>query len=193
MYIEAPDAGDPGVRRFLEANTDKDGRRMNLLSAWAWRPEVFEGFVALRNLLTGQSGLSAREQALIVCATAAALGDSYCALAWGRKLGDAAGPGVAASVLASRTDAGLDAREAALQAWAGKVVHGPNQTCAADVQLLRDAGFGEREIFEATAFIAFRLAFSTVNDALGLQPDAYLAAALPEAVRAAVDYGRPVA
>ena len=48
----------------------------------------------------------------------------------------------------------------------------------------------DREIFEATVFIAFRLAFSTVNDALGAAPDAQLAAAVPEIVRAAVTYGR---
>ena len=42
------------------------------------------------------------------------------------------------------------------------------------------------EIFEATAFVAFRLAFSTVNDALGAQPDWQLVAAAPQRVRAAV-------
>ena len=39
-------------------------------------------------------------------------------------------------------------------------------------------------------FVAFRLAFSTVNDALGAVPDKQLADAAPEPVRAAVSYGR---
>jgi hypothetical protein len=56
--------------------------------------------------------------------------------------------------------------------------------------LLREVGLGEREIFEATAFVAFRLAFSTVNDALGAAPDKQLADAAPPTVRAAVDFGR---
>jgi hypothetical protein len=47
------------------------------------------------------------------------------------------------------------------------------------------------EIFEATAFIAFRLAFSAINDALGAAPDKQLADAAPGPVRAAVSYGRP--
>jgi hypothetical protein len=42
-----------------------------------------------------------------------------------------------------------------------------------------------------TAFIDFRLAFSTINDALGAAPDLEVAAAAPEPVRAAVSYGRP--
>ena len=44
-----------------------------------------------------------------------------------------------------------------------------------------------------TLFIAFRQAFSTVNDALGVQPDRRLSELVPPEVRAAVDYGRPVA
>jgi hypothetical protein len=49
----------------------------------------------------------------------------------------------------------------------------------------------EQEIFEATVFIAFRLAFSTVNDALGARPDWQLAAAASPEVRDAVTFGRP--
>ena len=61
----------------------------------------------------------------------------------------------------------------------------------ADVQTLREAGLSDRAIFEATAHIAFRLAFSTVNDALGAAPDAQAAEAAPKAVREAVTFGRP--
>jgi len=41
--------------------------------------------------------------------------------------------------------------------------------------------------------VALRLAFSTINDSLGAQPDAQLAQSLPREVREAVTYGRPVA
>ena len=50
---------------------------------------------------------------------------------------------------------------------------------------LRELGLGDREIFEATAFVAFRLAFSTINDALGAAPDKQLADTAPTQVRAA--------
>jgi hypothetical protein len=39
---------------------------------------------------------------------------------------------------------------------------------------------------------AFRVAFSTVNDALGARPDRALADAAPPEVREAVSYGRAV-
>jgi hypothetical protein len=56
-----------------------------------------------------------------------------------------------------------------------------------------DAGLDDGQIFAITSFVAFRLAFSTINDSLGAQPDAQLARSVPQEVREAVTYGRPVA
>ena len=75
--------------------------------------------------------------------------------------------------------------------WARRVATDPNSTTAADVDGLREVGLSDRQIFEATVFITLRMAFSTVNDALGAQPDAQLAQAVPPPIRAAVSYGRP--
>ena len=73
------------------------------------------------------------------------------------------------------------------------MVRDPNATRAEDVEDLRRAGFSDQEIFDATTLIAFRLAFSTVNDALGARPDPEVVDAAPPEVRSAVGYGRPVA
>jgi hypothetical protein len=54
-------------------------------------------------------------------------------------------------------------------------------------------GFTDREIFDATAWIAVRLAFSTVNDALGAPPDPQLVERCPPVIREAVTYGRSAA
>jgi alkylhydroperoxidase family enzyme len=72
----------------------------------------------------------------------------------------------------------------------------PGSTTPADISRLHDAGLADRQIFEATVLIAWRMAFTAftaVNGALGAQPDAQLASAAPAAVRAAVSYGRPPA
>jgi alkylhydroperoxidase family enzyme len=89
-------------------------------------------------------------------------------------------------------DHGLSDSEQALATWARKVARNPNTTTAADVQALRDAGFSDAQIFSITVFIALRLAFATVNDALGVSPDAGLRSALPPAVLDAVSVGRPI-
>jgi alkylhydroperoxidase family enzyme len=127
-----------------------------------------------------------------VTAAASALGDSYCSLAWGGKLGEASDAALAAEVLTG-SDAGLTDQEKAIAAWARKVAKDPNATRPADIQVLRDCGLDDGQIFAITAFVALRLAFSAINDSLGAQPDAQLALSLPQDVREAVTYGRPVA
>jgi alkylhydroperoxidase family enzyme len=91
------------------------------------------------------------------------------------------------------TDTGLTGQEKAMAAWARKITRNPNATTPADIQALRDAGLGDGQIFAITAFVALRLAFATINDSLGAQPDTELAQSLPREVRQAVTYGRPVA
>lgn len=76
--------------------------------------------------------------------------------------------------------------------WARQVARDPNAATAADVQVLRDAGFTDSQIFTITVFVALRLAFSTVNDALGLRPDAALSTTAPGDVVHAVTFGRPI-
>jgi alkylhydroperoxidase family enzyme len=120
---------------------------------------------------------------------ASTLGDSYCSLAWGAKLVAESSPEVAAGVLRG-SDEGLSESDAALARWARKVTRDPNATDEMDVQTLRDVGFSDRQIFAITAFISFRIAFSTVNDALGAQPDRELVDRSSEPIREVVTYGR---
>ena len=192
MFIEAPPPSGE-TERVYKSSADAQGFVMNLTRAWAWRPDVFEGFAALRNQLTNASTLSRRDQAVIVCATAAQLGDSYCCYAWGRTLVQEGGPESAAAIIKATDSDALTRRDRALAGWARKVAAAPNATSDADVESLRQEGFSERDIFEATAFIAFRLAFSMVNDALGVQPDWQLAETAHPAVGQAITFGRAAA
>ena len=139
----------------------------------------------------GSTTLSDREQAIVVAATVSQFGDSYCSLAWGGKLAKLAGDETAGGVIAGGVPGDLSPREAALCEWCRAVVRDPMATTADQVDALRAAGFDDREIFEATLLLSLRLAFSTVNDALGAQPDRQLAEAVPARVRAAVTFGRP--
>lgn len=190
MFLPIPTTTD-AVERIYKSTQAAQGFVMNLTSAWAWRPDVYESFAALRSQLTAKSGLSKRDQAVLVCAAASQLRDSYCSLAWGKTLAAEAGAAAAAAVLTGADDVALTQRDRSLAAWARKVVADPNSTTPADVAALRSAGFDDRTIFEVTAFVAFRLAFSTVNDALGADPDWQLVDTVPPEVRSAVTYGRP--
>ena len=126
---------------------------------------------------------------MLVTAAASALGDAYCSLAWGKKLAEASSPEVAATVIEGETE-GLPDDERALAQWARLVARDPNAVTEADVDALRRAGFGDDQIFALTMFVSLRLAFATVNDALGASPDRELSDDVPDAVRAAVTFGR---
>jgi uncharacterized peroxidase-related enzyme len=187
---------EPPVSAEVQALYDDDladgGYVWNVSRLWAHQPGTVGALFDLMSAAFKASGLSFRQRGILVTAAASALGDAYCSLAWGGKLAGASDAALAAGIL-NGSDAGLTDQEKAMAAWARKVVRDPNATTAADVQELRDAGLDDGQVFAITAFVALRLAFSTINDALGAQPDAQLAESLPPEVRNAVTFGRPVA
>jgi uncharacterized peroxidase-related enzyme len=190
MFLGEPPANEATEAAYT-ADLDDDGYVGNVTRLWCWRPDLLTSFAALRAGLMKNSALTDREWAVLVTSTAATLSDSYCSLAWGPRLAELTDDETAAQILSGELAPHLSDREAALAAWARQVVRDPNATTSDDVVRLREVGLGDREVFEATAFIAFRLAFSTVNDALGASPDMQLADEAPDLVRAAVSYGRP--
>jgi len=187
---------EPPVSAEAQGLYDEDlaesGYVWNVTRLWAHQPDTMKQLFGLMSQAFKRSGLSFRQRGILVISAATALGDSYCTLAWSEKLGKAEDNALVAAVL-DGSGTGLTDQETALAAWARKVARDPNATGATDVQALREAGFDDGQIFAVTAFVALRLAFSTINDALGAQPDALLAQALPAEVREAVTYGRPVA
>lgn len=180
------------IRSCFDESVAADGYVPNHTRLWAWRPDMDRDFIALRSRLLSTTSLTERERALIVSAAVSTMGDSYCSIAWGSKLASLTSESDAALVIAHRDPESLTTREKALAAWVRKVVRDPNSTTKADVDELRAAGLEEREIFEATLLVAYRLAFSTVNDALGCSPDRELYDAAPLELRNAVTFGRGV-
>jgi uncharacterized peroxidase-related enzyme len=180
----------PAVQALYDEDVDGGGFVWNVSRLWAYQPETMDHLFDLMSEAFTPSGLSFRQRGILVAATAATLGDSYCSLAWGGKLAGASDAGLAAAVL-SGSDEGLTEPEHAMASWARMVANDPNATTSTDIQKLRDAGLSDEQIFAITVFVSLRLAFSTVNDALGAQPDAKLVASLPSDVVTAVTYGRP--
>jgi uncharacterized peroxidase-related enzyme len=190
-FLQEPPVS-PRVQALYDEDLADGGYIWNLSRLWAHQPETLKRLFELMSQAFTPSGLTFRQRGILVTAAASALGDSYCSLAWGGKLGTASDAAVAAGVL-NGSDAGLTDQEKAMAAWARKVATDPNATAPADIQALRDAGLDDGQIFAITSFVALRLAFSTINDALGTQPDAQLALSVPHQVREAVTYGRPAA
>jgi len=189
MFLSDPPLTDE-LRTSFERAKAEDGYLANHTRLWGWRPDMDSAFLALRMRVISTTSLSERECALIVSAAVSTVRDSYCSLSWGTKLAGLIGDADATRVIKDRDPEALTARERALARWVRKVVRDPNSTTRGDVDELRSAGLDDREIFEATLLAAYRLAFSTVNAALGAAPDIELVEAAPVDLRGAVDFGR---
>lgn len=187
-FLEMPPTS-ADVKRMYDETIAQQGFLMNLTRLWAHQPALHHGLFGLVEQAVRAGGLTFRQRAILIVAAASTFGDGYCSLAWGRKLSGVAGEDMAERVLRGDDD-GLDPAERALAGWARRVVRDPNATEARDVQPLREAGYDDAQIFAITVFVALRLAFAIVNDALGARPDAELLATVPGAVRQAVTYGR---
>jgi uncharacterized peroxidase-related enzyme len=179
------------ARAIFDEDIDEVGFVMNVSRLWAHRPEAMAALFELMHLVISARPFTDRERGILITACASSFGDSYCSLAWGTRLAGLAGPQLAGGILRGE-DNGLTAPEQAMAAWARRVARDPNGTSAADVAELRQAGFSDSDIFAMTVFVALRVAFSTVNDALGVRPDAQYRSEAPAAVLDAVTYGRPI-
>jgi uncharacterized peroxidase-related enzyme len=180
----------PAAQALVDEDLADDGYVWNATRLWSYQPENLAQLFELMSATFAASGLDRRQRGILVAAAVSTLGDSYCSLAWGGKLTKLADAAVAEAVLRG-TDEGLSEQERALAVWARAVATDPNATTPEDVQALRDAGLTDAQVFAVTFFVALRLAFSTVNDALGAHPDLALLQTLPPGVVAAVTYGRP--
>jgi alkylhydroperoxidase family enzyme len=191
MYLSAAPSSPAAEQMFAE-DVEAMGYVMTGSRAWAHLPALHDGLFELLGRAAEAAGLTLRQRGILVTSCASTLGDAYCSMAWGWKLSREAGAEIAADVLRG-VDERLDARERALAGLARRLASDPNAVGPDDVQVLRDAGYDDAQILAITAYVALRLAFSTVNDALGVQPEPELAALAPAAVREAITYGRPVA
>lgn len=187
-FLEEPPIS-PQAQALYDEDIKDSGYIWNVSRLWAFQPDTVERLFELMSQAFKPSGLDFRQRGILVAAAASTLGDAYCSLAWGGKLSGASDPALAAGVL-NGTDTGLTDQEESMASWARKIVKDPNATTSADVQKLRDTGLTDSQIFAITAFVALRLAFSTINDALGASPDTELVESLPPEVTQSVTYGR---
>ena len=189
-FLEVPEPSTE-AQRMYDSDVESMGYVMNVSKLWAHLPAAQDGLFGLLSQTVAAGSLTFRQRGVLVSACASARADAYCSLAWGGKLAGEAGADAAGGVLRG-DDSRLDEQERALARWARKVSREPNSTTGADVQALRDVGYTDSQIFAITVFVAQRMAFSTVNAALGTRPDRELADSLPAAVLDAVTFGRPI-
>lgn len=189
MFLDEP-GPSPGRDRMYQDDIADQGYVMNLTRSWAWHPVLSDGLVELLDEARVAGDLSLRERALLVTSAASALGDSYCSLAWGKRLAELTDVGTAAAVVGGKSPESLPEDEAVLVEWGRLLATDPNSATPAHIARLRALGYDDGRILAMTVWTALRVAFSVVNDALGSRPDAELVDAAPPGLVATIDFGR---
>ncbi|PKH40443.1 Ubiquinone/menaquinone biosynthesis C-methylase UbiE [Nocardioides alpinus] len=174
------------------ATEDEDdlGFVTNATRVWMHAPAAFEALFALIGSSAHGAAMTVAERGVATITATRLVGDTYCPLAWGDKLAGFASPDVAVSVMGG-SDELLDDRSRAIAAWAGKVATAPQAVTASDVRAVRAAGFDDAQVLSLTVFVALRLAFSTVNGALGARPEQAYVDHVDPAVRTAWEQAFP--
>jgi uncharacterized peroxidase-related enzyme len=179
------------VREMYDRVLAEQGGIPDWARVFSLHPEVRAGWASLIGAIRGN--LDIRTYELVTLAAARALRSSYCSLAHGRVLADKVFDAGAVTTIALGDGSGvLEPREIAMMKYAAKVTRRANEVTAQDITELRAHGYTDEQIFDIAATVAARCFFSTLLDALGVQPDAHFNDLEP-ALRTALTVGRPVA
>ncbi len=145
------------VRERIEAVQAKAGFIPNVFAVLAARPDEFRAFFAYHDaLMEREGGLSKAEREMIVVATSAANDCEYCVIAHGALVRIySKRPKLADQLATNYRTAELSERERVLLDFAVQVAVDPASVEQDDIEVLREFGFNDDEIWDIGAITAF--------------------------------------
>jgi uncharacterized peroxidase-related enzyme len=185
------DDAEGATADWYAAERERVGYLPNYTSVFGQRPAVYAAGKQLGGAIGGS--MDTRRYELATLAAARVLRSSYCALAHGKVLAEQyLGSETTRAVADGDADTALDPVDAEVVRFATLVTRDAAAVTAKDVDRLRAVGLSDEDILDVTLAVAARCFFSTVLEALGVQPDpAYRA--LDPGLREALTVGRPIA
>ncbi|WP_419907042.1 peroxidase-related enzyme [Hoeflea sp.] len=144
-------------RAYFDKCQEKLGMIPNVLLAYAFDEAKLQAFKMLYNdLMLGESGLSKLEREMIAVAVSSVNHCYYCLSAHGAAVRQLSGdPALGEQIGMNYRAADLDGRQTAMLDFAVKLTEQPDKIVEADRQLLRDAGFNDRDIWDIAATASF--------------------------------------
>ena len=185
------DEAEGATADWYAADRERLGYVPNYAKVFGQRPAVYAAWKQLGGAIGG--AMDPRRYELATLAAARVLRSSYCALAHGKILAEQfLGPETTRAVADGDADTVLDPVDAEIVRFATLVARDAAAVTAKDVDRLRAVGLSDEDILDVTLAVAARCFFSTVLEALGVQPDPAYQALDPD-LRAALTVGRPIA
>lgn len=161
------------TKAYFDLCREKLGLVPNVLSAYAFDETKLRAFTDFYNdLMLGDSGLSKLEREMIAVAVSSVNHCHYCLAAHGAAVRQLAGdPGFGEEIAHNWRGAGLDKRQTAMLEFAVKLTEAPDKIVEADREMLRMAGFSDRDIWDIAATAAFFNMSNRVAAATDMKPN----------------------
>ena len=173
LTIPAEETLDEDLRKLFARAREVVGFVPNVFAAYVIRPEHFRRwFSHFRELMQGESELSAAEREMIAVAVSAENGCLYCLVSHGADLRVA----LEDEVLGDRITfdyrrAGLSERTTAMLDFAVKITRSPVECSEADIERLRALGFSDETIFDIAELAAMYNFTNRLASATGMLPN----------------------
>ncbi len=175
MALDLPRAElSPEMQAYFAKCDEKIGFVPNVLAAYAHDDAKLRIFADFYNdLMLAPSGLSKLEREMIAVAVSSENRCFYCLAAHGAAVRQLSGDPVLGELMAMNWRAAdLSERHAAMLAFAVKMTRESFAIGETDRQALRDAGFGERDIWDIAAVAAFYNMTNRMASAVDMRPNA---------------------
>ena len=191
-YIETvpSPADNEELRAMYERQQAHYGYLPNYAKVFCYRPEIMGLWAQLQSGI--KRHMDRRRYELVTFAAANALRSTLCSLAHGKLLTEFFSMEDVQAIARGEAPHSLSAAEAAMMVFGRKVARDASAVTADDLELLKQHGFTDAEIFDISATAAARAFWTKMLDSLGVEVDAPLRAMSRE-FRDALTVGRPIA
>lgn len=162
------------TQAYFRKAQEKLGLVPNVLKAYAFDEAKLKAFTTFYNdLMLGESGLSKLEREMIAVVVSSVNRCFYCLVAHGAAVRELSGDPVLGEMLVMNYRAAdLDARSRAMLDFAVKLTERPYDIEEPDRQILRDAGFSDRDIWDISAVAGFFNMSNRIASATDMRPNA---------------------
>lgn len=172
LDLPMAELGDATKAYFAKCK-EKLGMVPNVLLAYAFDERKLRAFTDTYNdLMLGDSGLSKLEREMIAVAVSSINHCYYCLTAHGAAVRQLSGDAAFGEMMAMNWRAAeLSPRQRAMLEFAVKLTEAPAKMVEEDRQVLRDAGFSNRDIWDIAATAAFFNMSNRLAAAVDMRPN----------------------
>jgi len=175
LDLPPPDTSelDEDMRRYFEVCQEKLGIVPNVLRALSFDQTKLRNFANFYNeVMLGDSGLSRLEREMIAVVVSSINHCYYCLVSHGQSVRKLSNDPVLGELLVMNyRSAKLSPRERAMLDFATKLTETPAKVQEADRQLLRDAGFSDRDIWDIVTATGFYNMTNRMSTGVSMMPN----------------------